>query len=197
MFQNALDGHFQVFGIRDGYKRAAVHLRIHFEHGVRGGHAHNATAGKRERFHDLTDTFGRAVDQANVLDIGAQIIGKNLREFQRFGVLRNEFGANAFKNLVDELLRKTAGILVQVKAQVALALVLVENTIQRCQIRIKNVHFYSFRRVVKSFRIVHQSRLRQEQYAQRRKTHSFFTLAAKVGGENARRRTECEIKGAQ
>ena len=58
LFQNALDGHLQIFGIRDRHERAAVHLRIHFEHGVRGGHAHNATAGKRERLHDLTDAFG-------------------------------------------------------------------------------------------------------------------------------------------
>ena len=51
-----------------------------------------------------------------MLDVGAQVVSKNLREFQRFGVLRNEFGANARKNLVNELLRKTAGVFIQVKA---------------------------------------------------------------------------------
>ena len=58
LFQDALDGHLQVFGIRDRHERAAIHLRIHFEHGIRGGHAHNATAGKRERLHNLTNAFG-------------------------------------------------------------------------------------------------------------------------------------------
>ena len=51
-----------------------------------------------------------------MLDVGAQVVSQNLREFQRFRVLRDEFGANAFKNLVNELLRKATGVLIQVKA---------------------------------------------------------------------------------
>ena len=65
---------------------------------------------------------------------------KQLGKFKRFRILRHHLGRHGREDLVDKILGQSSGVLVQIKPQIALALVLVENAIERDEVFISVIH---------------------------------------------------------
>ena len=112
IFQNARNGHFQVFGIRDGNEIPAIHFRINLEHEIRRYNADNPSAFRSEGLDNVTDSFGRTIYQTKMVNIRFQILGQDFRKMQGFRILGNKLRRNIIQNFPDKFFRKAARIFV-------------------------------------------------------------------------------------